>query len=133
MMKQVALSLLTLAMAACTHTPDAMNTEVPLSPGDLVGTWEVALYFSPDSPPSSTVMKIDAINPDGTLSGSFYQSPFETGRYTEREGVVVISVMTSDGSGPYATSGRLVTPDRIEGQTLSTGRGFLMTWTATKP
>lgn len=66
------------------------------------------------------------------MGGTFYASPFESGRVTERDGAVVISVITSDGSGPYATSGRLITPDQIDGQTLSTGRDFLMTWSATK-
>ena len=131
-MKHVMLSLVTLAAAACTSAPLATDTETFVSPDNLVGTWDVALYFSADSPPSSTVMEVEGINSDGTLSGSFYQSPFETGRYAVRDGEVVISVITSDGSGPYATSGRLVTPERVEGQTLSTGRGFLMTWSATK-
>ena len=102
------------------------------SADDLIGTWDVALYFSVDSPPSATVMEIGSAGADGTLTGSFYASAFEVGRYTVREGAVVISVITSDGSGPYATSGRLVAPGQVEGQTLSTGRGFLMAWTATK-
>lgn len=123
-----ALSALFLS-TACTTAPASAPT---VTPENLLGTWDVALYFSQDSPPSATVMDISSINRDGTVGGTFYASPFESGRVTERDGAVVISVITSDGSGPYATSGRLITPDQIDGQTLSTGRDFLMTWSATK-
>ena len=99
---------------------------------DLLGTWDVALYFSAEAPPSGTVMEITAVNADGTLAGTFYQSAFESGRYTRRGEDWVISVLTADGSGPYATSGRLGPDGIIEGQTLSTGRDFLMAWTAQK-
>jgi len=99
---------------------------------DLLGAWDVALYFSPDAPPSATVMEITAVNADGTLAGTFYQSGFESGRYTRRGEDWVITVITSDNSGPYATSGRLGPDGVFEGQTLSTGRDFLMAWTAEK-
>lgn len=101
-------------------------------PEHLIGSWDVALYFSPGAPPSSTVMEITAVNEDGTITGSFYQSAFEIGRYRLDDDVVIISVITSDSSGTYATSGRLYADDYFAGQTLSTGRDFLMAWTATR-
>ncbi len=99
-------------------------------PDVLIGSWDVALYFSADAPPSATVMEITAVNADGTLEGSFYQSAFETGRFRRDGESWIISVITSDTSGIYATSGRLGPDGMIEGQTLSVGRGFLMAWTA---
>jgi|GEM_PF-5275725 len=96
----------------------------------LLGTWDVALYFDPNGPPSATELVINAVNDDGTLEGSFYQSPFEQGRYTQKDGALIISVVTSDGSGAYNTSGRLYPDGRFSGQTFSLGRGFLMPWTA---
>lgn len=125
-----------LFISACSSVPSPSTAPeaAPTAPvaEDLIGTWDVALYFSPDSPPSATVMEISAVNTNGTLTGTFYQSAFETGRYTTRDGEVIISVVTSDGSAPYATSGRLSTDGAIEGQTLSLGRDFLMAWSATK-
>jgi len=101
-------------------------------PHPLLGSWDVALYYDPEAPPSATVMEITAVEADGALSGTFYQSEFESGRYVVKDGVVIISVITSDGSGPYATSGRLYPDGRFEGQTLSTGRNFLMPGTASR-
>ena len=103
-----------------------------LSQDDLVGTWRVALFFSPNAAPSETVMEITDVSDAGLLTGSFYQSAFEAGRATKRDGTIVIAMTTRDGSGLYGTSGRLVAPDRIEGQTLSVGRDFLMAWSAEK-
>ncbi|MCR9129549.1 MAG: hypothetical protein NXI12_08510 [Alphaproteobacteria bacterium] len=99
------------------------------TPGGLAGTWDVALYFSADAPPSATVMVL-APGDGGVLAGRFYGSPFGAARFAERNGVVAFTAMTEDGSGPYFHSGRLTEPGRIEGQTLSMGRDFLMLWTA---
>lgn len=97
---------------------------------DLTGVWDVSLFFSPTAAPSATTMKILSVNGDGTLTGTFYDTPFETARYTEREGQIAFSVITRDGSGLYATSGRLSQSGLIEGQTLATGREFIMMWAA---
>jgi hypothetical protein len=99
------------------------------TPAQVAGTWDVSLFFSADAPPSSTVMVLSP-QPDGTLDGSFYSSPFEEGRVAQRDGDTAFIATTRDGSGIYITSGRLVGPDVIEGQTLSTGRDFLMLWRA---
>ncbi len=99
------------------------------APGDLAGTWDVALYFSADAPPSATVMVLEP-GDGGVLAGRFYGSPFGAARFAERDGVVAFTATTEDGSGPYLHSGRLTEDGRIEGQTLSVGRDFLMLWTA---
>lgn len=95
----------------------------------LLGTWDISLYFSADAPPSATRMVIDAVSADGTLSGTFYDSPFQQGRFTLFAGDALFTVVTSDGTGDYVTSGRLDDTGMMTGQTLSTGRGFLMAWT----
>ena len=123
------LSIATLASFAFS---DAALSDPELSAQDLIGAWDVALYVSPDARRSATVLEIETATPVGVLTGSFYQTPFETGRYTARDRTLIIAVMTADGSGPYATSGRLTSTNTIEGQTLSIGRDFLMSWTATK-
>lgn len=103
----------------------------PLSIEDLIGEWDVALYFDPDEPPSQTLLQITGAQ-DGTLSGSFYDTPFSSGEAAMHRGDVVASAMTSDDSGLYAHSMRMRTRDMIFGQTLSTGRGFVMAWEATR-
>ncbi|MBE1299315.1 MAG: hypothetical protein GJ680_05340 [Alteromonadaceae bacterium] len=99
---------------------------------NLLGEWNVALYFSPSNPPLSTTMNISKINDDGTLEGTFYQTAFETARYTFIDDSLIFVIVTADNSGSYSTSGRLDLNGNIDGQTLSTGRNFLMAWKATK-
>lgn len=103
-----------------------------VQPKHLLGQWKVALFFSPDNPPSETTLVITSVHEDGTLSGSFYQSEFTQARYTRQDECMIFSVITADGSGPYATSGKLCAENYISGQTLSTGRNFLMAWEALK-
>lgn len=98
-------------------------------PADAAGTWDVSLFLSADAPPSATVMVLDP-QADGTLQGSFYGSPFELARISERRGAVAFIATTQDDSGDYITTGRLTPDGRIEGQTLSVGRDFLMLWSA---
>lgn len=112
-----------LVLNACATSPSPEIDE-------LTGKWAVALYFDAGAPPSATDMVITTAS-EGKLAGTFYGSPFEAGNYAIREGIVAIAALTSDQSGVYAHSARLVN-GRLEGQTLSQGRNFLMTWTATR-
>jgi hypothetical protein len=125
------LAVLSLAIvSACTVTQPAKVPVMTPSPSALNGTWDVAMLYAPDKPPSATVMELN-LSPDGVLSGSFYDSPFEEAEYSVRGNVIAFGSVTSDGNAPYAHSGRLV-DGKIEGQTLSFGRDFLMIWTATR-
>lgn len=119
---------LVLLLAACA-TP-AAEAPAALRPTDLNGTWDVAMFYSPTEPPSATVMELTA-GENGALSGSFYQSEFEEAEYSLRGTTLAFGAVTSDGSAPYSHSGRLV-DGKIEGQTLSHGRDFLMIWVATR-
>lgn len=114
------------------HVSGAKCEPLDLSASGLIGTWEVALYFDPNSPPSATVMEVTAVNANGTLEGTFYQSPFEMARYTAKDDEIIVSFVTSDGSGLYGTSGRLLENGEFKGQTLSAGRNFLIPWKASR-
>ncbi|MEO0425539.1 MAG: hypothetical protein AAF184_24610, partial [Pseudomonadota bacterium] len=82
----------------------------------------------PDKPPSKTELVVTAMV-DGKLEGSFYGSPFSESGYTVHRGTLLFTAVTADGTGPYLHSARQV-GGCLEGQTLSTGREFLMAWTA---
>lgn len=118
-----------ISLSAALLAPFALAEEdQAVTPADLVGTWDVSLFYSPDAPPSKTEMVIVRAD-DGTLDGTFYQSPFSESGYTVFEDDVLFTVATSDNSGPYYTSGRL-SGECIDGQTLAVGRQFLMAWRA---
>lgn len=124
-----------LLLAACaTPTgpvpPAAKAAASVLAASDLDGIWDVTMYWSPTEPPSSAVMVLAAA-PDNKVTGSFYGSDFLEGEYSLRGDTLAFGSVTTDGEAPYSHSGRLV-DGRIEGQTLSHGRDFLMIWVATR-
>ena len=129
------LALFALLLAACATpaSPAAPVTEpaaAALQPSDLNGTWDVTMFWSPTEPPSSTVMVLNVAE-DGKLTGSFYESDFLEAEYSLRGDTLAFGSVTTDGTAPYSHSGRLV-DGKIEGQTLSQGRDFLMIWVATR-
>lgn len=88
------------------------------------------MFWSATEPPSSTVMVLAAAPPN-KVTGSFYQSDFLEGEYSLRGDTLAFGSVTTDGDALYSHSGRLV-DGKIEGQTLSHGRDFLMIWVATR-
>lgn len=136
MQHPLAAAALALWVGACT-TPAAPPPTVPavqapasLAVADLAGTWDVALYFDAEAPPSATEMVL-AVGADGSLSGNFYGSAFIEAGAALRGDRLGFAATTADGSGTYFHSGRLL-DGRIEGQTLSEGRDFVMVWQATR-
>lgn len=115
-------------ISACATAP--ATAPAALQPSDLNGTWDVSLLYSKTEPPSATVMVLK-VEEDGALTGSFYESEFLEANYSVRGDVLAFGTVTTDGTAPYAHSGRLV-DGKIEGQTLSFGRDFLMIWVATR-
>lgn len=97
-------------------------------PARLVGDWAVALDYDPEKPPSSTRFVVTSVA-GGGLEGTFYGSALGSGRIAVRGGEIIFAGVTSDGTGAYYHSGRL-RGEEIVGQTLSTGRGFVMPWRA---
>jgi len=135
MKRLTAVLLPIMLLCACTAerapapaTPDAEAAAID----DLIDVWDIALIFDPSKPASITSMEIAAIDNGGGVTGTFYGSPFESAQAVLHEGEVVFSAVTSDGTGPYAHAGRLQGDGTFKGQTLSTGRGFIMPWTATR-
>lgn len=126
------LGLAIAALLGLIHAPSAIADDtLATDTTALIGTWDVALYFSPTEPPSATVMTVSAIE-DGILSGTFYSTAFDTGRVTQHGDEIIFVVTTQDGTGLYTTSGRLGPDDTIQGQTFAIGRDFLMAWSATR-
>jgi hypothetical protein len=66
-----------------------------------------------------------------TFSGTFYGTPISQARINTDWGAVRIAFVTADGSGAYNHSA-VLTGDKLEGLTNSTGRDFLSYWSATK-
>lgn len=123
--------LLTACATPAATPPSAAEVSAPaIAPKDLNGTWDVTMFWSPTEPPSSTVMVLNVAE-DGKLTGSFYESEFLEAEYSLRGNTLAFGSVTTDGEAPYSHSGRLVN-GRIEGQTLSQGRDFLMIWVATR-
>ena len=95
----------------------------------LEGRWIVDLSAEPGQP--YTKLMDLTLAPDGKVSGSFYDSPIESGRWKVSRGRTCASFRTSDGKGPYHTSACL-TGDRVSGQTWAEHRAFLFNWDAAR-
>jgi hypothetical protein len=96
----------------------------------LAGRWIVDLRPSPEAPQYDKPMTL-AIAVDRTVSGDFYESGIEAGRASASNGRVCFAFRTTDGVGPYHTSGCLV-GDRILGQTWAEHREFVLNWIAVR-
>ena len=136
-MPRISLLILASILVGCGAVPseqieDTRTSAAEISPSpslrDIIGRWDVSLYYSDEAAPSKTEMIITG-EESGSLTGSFYGSAFSEGRATIYNGTIIFTAITSDGTGPYIHSGRLRN-GTFHGQTLSQGRDFLMTWTA---
>lgn len=108
--------------------PPAATTAVPADLEPLAGRWQVDLRPAPEAPEYLKTMSL-TIAGDRTVRGSFYDSEIESGRASASNGRVCFAFRTTDGAGPYHTSGCLV-GDRILGQTWAEHRQFLLNWSA---
>jgi hypothetical protein len=95
----------------------------------LDGAWVVDLSTDPGTPYTQPMQL--TLNADGTVTGSFYRSAIEAGRWKESRGRLCASFRTSDGVGPYHTAVCL-TGDTASGQTWAEHRRFLFNWIATR-
>lgn len=96
----------------------------------LAGRWVVDLRTAPDEPRYDKQMVLE-IAPDQAVRGSFYDSVIEAGQASGSNGRACFAFRTTDGVGPYHTSGCLV-GDRIHGQTWAEHRKFVLNWTAVR-
>lgn len=95
----------------------------------FAGEWVVDLSAKPGE--VYTKPMVLSLNKDGTVSGMFYQSDIEAGRWKADRGRTCVSFRTTDGVGPYHTAACLV-GDHVEGQTWAEQRTFLFNWNATR-
>ncbi|KRA54580.1 hypothetical protein ASD77_08305 [Pseudoxanthomonas sp. Root65] len=107
----------------------ALSLSMPLQATSLDGAWVVDLSTQPDTPYTQP-MRL-TLNADGTVTGSFYNSVIEAGRWKESRGRLCASFRTTDGVGPYHTAVCL-TGDTASGQTWAEHRDFLFNWNATR-
>lgn len=114
--------LLILLMAAAAATSAAAASP-------LDGTWTVDLSMKPGE--IYTKPMVLTLNADGTVTGSFYQSEIQAGRWKTDRGRTCVSFRTSDGVGPYHTAACLV-DDGVQGQTWAEQRNFLFNWNAVR-
>jgi len=114
------------APAAAAPRPQA----TPPAEAALAGRWTVDLRPSPDAPRYEKAMVL-TIGADRAVSGSFYDSEIQAGRASGSNGRVCFAFRTTDGAGPYHTSGCLV-GDRILGQTWAEHRSFVLNWVAVR-
>lgn len=98
----------------------------------LSGDWIVDLTGKPGDAPYVQPMVL-SLNADGTVSGSFYRSTIEGGRWKTDRGRTCVSFRTSDGVGPYHTAACLTADGTgVSGQTWAEQRNFLFNWNATR-
>jgi len=103
--------------------------DTPPAPPPLAGTWTVDL--SPGADGSYTKPMHLTLNADGTVSGDFYESTIEAGRWRTARGRTCVSFRTTDGKGPYHSAACLV-GDNVQGQTWAEQRNFLFNWNAVR-
>jgi hypothetical protein len=97
---------------------------------DLVDVWQVDLRPTPDAPAYFKDFVVKSVDGNGFI-GTFYDSPISNGRINTDWGAVYFAFTTSDGSGTYNHSG-VLRDGKLEGLSLSIGRGFLGVWRGEK-
>ncbi|MEE1878364.1 hypothetical protein [Altererythrobacter litoralis] len=117
--------LLPLAMLLVAATPAEERSHA------LSGEWTVDLRVNLDDEPYNQPM-ILAVDPEGNVAGSFYNSEILAGRAGTAQGRTCVAFRTTDGIGFYYTSA-CVLDGKMVWQTWSEGRNFVLPWTATRP
>lgn len=111
-------ALVALMLAASTAAPPALD-----------GDWTVDLSTDPAKPYTKPItLKLAA---DGSVTGSFYDSEVQAGRWKTDRGRTCASFRTTDGAGPYHSS-VCFDGDRAVGQTWAEHRNFLFNWNASR-
>ena len=104
---------------------------VPASAADtgLDGAWVVDLSSKPGEVYTQPMQL--SLAADGTVSGRFYGSVIEAGRWKQDRDRLCASFRTTDGAGPYHTAVCLAGAT-ASGQTWAEHRNFLFNWNATR-
>ncbi|WP_394003684.1 hypothetical protein ACF3M1_02660 [Luteimonas sp. WGS1318] len=112
-------------LLAVLGAPPVLASDTPLD-----GDWVVDLSTRPGEPYTRPMQL--ALEADGTVTGRFYGSEIEAGRWKRDRGRLCASFRTSDGEGPYHTA-VCATDGAAAGQTWAEHRDFLFNWNATRP
>lgn len=116
-------------MAAACGTAPIVAPVSGASGAGLEGRWIVDLSTTPGEPYTKTMeLKLAA---DGSVTGSFYDSEIEAGRWKTDRGRTCVSFRTTDGAGPYHSAACLAGAS-VQGQTWAEHRTFLFNWNATR-
>jgi hypothetical protein len=108
-----------------------MTVSAVFSSNVMDGTWTVDLSSKPGE--VYTKPMVLTLNHDGTVSGSFYESTIEAGRWKLDRERTCVSFRTTDGMGPYHTSACLSDDGKsVRGQTWAEQRKFLFNWNAVR-
>lgn len=94
----------------------------------LSGSWVVDLSTEPGAPYTQPMNLV--LHGDGTVTGDFYNSEIEAGRWAYDRGRICASFRTSDGAGAYHTAACHGPEDTVRGQTWAEHRNFLFNWNA---
>lgn len=114
-------AMLAAASAACATAQPATAS--------LAGKWTVDLSTS-SSPDYTKTMELN-LAADGSVTGSFYDSEIQAGRWKTDRGRTCVSFRTTDGAGPYH-SAACFTGTSVQGQTWAEHRNFLFNWNAVR-
>ncbi len=114
--------LASIALAGCA-------TAQPSTTTSLAGKWIVDLSTKPSEPYTKT-MELNLAT-DGSVTGSFYDSEIQAGRWKTDRGRTCVSFRTTDGAGPYHSAACL-TGSSVQGQTWAEHRNFLFNWNAVR-
>ena len=91
-----------------------LTVQDPPPAADMDGAWSVDLATDP-AQPYRRPMNL-TLQPDGVVTGDFYNSRIEAGQWKRQHGRLCVSFRTTDGAGPYHTAACLA-GDHVEGQT----------------
>ncbi|RYG33515.1 MAG: hypothetical protein EON93_09500 [Burkholderiales bacterium] len=117
-----------LAFVATMSLAGCATAQTP-APASLDGKWIVDLSTKPDEPYTKAMdLKLAS---DGSVTGSFYDSEIQGGRWKTDRGRTCVSFRTTDGAGPYHSSACLVGAS-VQGQTWAEHRNFLFNWNAVR-
>ena len=108
--------LLALSLQAATAIAPAPSLE---------GDWVVDLSVKATQPYLKGMSL--RLAPDGRVTGGFYDSEIQAGRWRAAADRTCASFRTTDGRGPYHTSVCLG-PNGLEGQTWAEHRDFVFVW-----
>ncbi|MEA1071950.1 hypothetical protein [Sphingomonas sp. LY160] len=107
----------------------AVSSVQAQAPNALEGRWVVDLSVNPAEPYTKSMQL--RLGADGSVTGSFYDSEIQAGRWKVDRGRTCVSFRTTDGAGSYHTSACL-RGTTVEGQTWAEHRSFLFNWIATR-